>query len=596
MQTSRGSEWRRWDLHVHTASSYDSKYKAKDADDLLCQALKQNEIAAVAITDHFMIDKERIRSLRSKTSEIVFFPGVELRTDKGANNLHLILIFSEESDLDSLSADFDAIMRRQKAKSAGSDETIYWEFSDIVEFATEHDALISIHAGHKTNGIDKEISNSLPVKEAIKSDIAEAVHFFEIGQKRDIASYEDYVFKSIDRKPLIMCSDCHNPNEYSPKEYLWIKGDITFEGLKQCVYQPLERVFIGDIPPVLDRLNKNKQGNICSISCSRKDTPANVDAEWFDFDIPLNPGMVAVIGNKGSGKSAFSDIIALLCRCNTMKSASFLQENRFRKAPKNYAGDYSSTITWFDGVSSSQELDADADESTTEDAQYLPQQYIESVCNDLGREFQEEIDKVIFSYVDRSERSEAQNLDELVRLQSKPLEIRFQDERAKLKDINSRIIALERKKTNGYRKTIADCLSKAKDTLDRHERSKPSLVEKPEPKDSDADYQAQLAALNQEIQSKRAAIEDAFELIKKINTFIGDIKSVIAQISYMETQLGDVKVSIEEIVDKYGLDPSKVTIALTSPVDYLETLIDEKNAEKANLQESLSAPESGLYA
>ncbi len=450
MQTSRGSEWRRWDLHVHTASSYDSKYKADDADDLLCQTLRQNKIAAVAITDHFMIDKERIRSLRSKTSEIVFFPGVELRTDKGANNLHLILIFSEESDLDSLSEDFDAIMRRQKAKSAGSDETIYWEFSDIVEFATEHDALISIHAGHKTNGIDKEISNSLPVREAIKSDIAEAVHFFEIGQKREIASYEDYVFKSIDRKPLIMCSDCHNPNEYSPKEYLWIKGDITFEGLKQCVCQPLERVFIGDIPPVLDRLNKNKQVNISSISCSRIDTPANRDAEWFDFNIPLNPGMVAVIGNKGSGKSAFSDIIGLLCRCNTMKSASFLQDNRFRKAPKNYASDYSSTITWFDGVSSSQELGTDADDSTTEDAQYLPQQYIERVCNDLGREFQEEIDKVIFSYIDRSERGEAQNLDELIRLQSKPLEIRFQNERAKLKDINSRIITLERKKTNEY--------------------------------------------------------------------------------------------------------------------------------------------------
>lgn len=596
MQTSRGSEWRRWDLHVHTASSYDSKYKADDADDLLCQTLRQNEIAAVAITDHFKIDKERIKNLRSKTSEIVFFPGVELRTDKGANNLHLILIFSEESDLDSLSADFDAIMMRQKAKSTDSNETIYWEFSDIVEFATEHDALISIHAGHKANGIDKEISNSLPVKEAIKSDIAESVHFFEIGQKRDIASYEDHVFKCIDRKPLIMCSDCHNPNEYSPKEYLWIKADLTFEGLKQCVYQPLERVFIGDIPPVLDRLNKNKQGNICSISCSRKDTPANGDAEWFDFDIPLNPGMVAVIGNKGSGKSAFSDIIGLLCRCNTMSFASFLQDNRFRKAPKKYAGDYSSTITWFDGVSGSQELDADADESTTEDAQYLPQQYIERVCNDLGREFQEEIDKVIFSYVDRSERGEAQNLDELVRLQSKPLEIQFQDERAKLKDINSRIIALEKKKTNGYQKTITDCLSKAKDTLDRHERSKPSPVERPEPKDSDVDYQDQLAALNQEIQSKRAAIDDVSELIRKANTFIGDIKGAIAKISYMETQLSDVKVSIEEIVDKYGLDPSKATIALTSPVDYLEALIDEKNAEKADLQESLSAPETGLYA
>lgn len=31
----RGSEWHKWDLHLHTASSYDYKYKASDADDLL---------------------------------------------------------------------------------------------------------------------------------------------------------------------------------------------------------------------------------------------------------------------------------------------------------------------------------------------------------------------------------------------------------------------------------------------------------------------------------------------------------------------------------------------------------------------------------
>ena len=58
MLNYRGSEWNRWDLHIHTASSYDYKYKSDDADDLLCQTLKQNELKAVAITDHFKIDKK----------------------------------------------------------------------------------------------------------------------------------------------------------------------------------------------------------------------------------------------------------------------------------------------------------------------------------------------------------------------------------------------------------------------------------------------------------------------------------------------------------------------------------------------------------
>lgn len=35
----RGSEWRRWDLHLHTASSYDYEYKATDCDETLVQKL-----------------------------------------------------------------------------------------------------------------------------------------------------------------------------------------------------------------------------------------------------------------------------------------------------------------------------------------------------------------------------------------------------------------------------------------------------------------------------------------------------------------------------------------------------------------------------
>ena len=349
MKNTRGSEWNKWDLHIHTASSYDSPYKADDADELLCQALAENDIKAVAITDHFKIDKTRIEHLRKLAPEIVFFPGVELRTDKGANNLHLILIFSELSDLETLSADFNAIMLRTLAKSKESDETIYWQFDDIVEFCKNHGGLISIHAGKKSNGIDKEISNALPVKEAIKSDIAKHVDFFEVGKKKDIVDYYKYVFKEIDEKPIILCSDCHDPRKYSAKESLWIKANVTFEGLKQCIFQPSERVYVGTIPAAVDRVNKNKKANIDSLSVHRIIEPKNDGVSWFDFDISLNAGLVAVIGNKGSGKSAFSDIIGQVCKCRTMGSASFLNDNRFRKMPKNLASDYIAEIKWKDG-------------------------------------------------------------------------------------------------------------------------------------------------------------------------------------------------------------------------------------------------------
>lgn len=596
MLSCRGSEWNRWDLHVHTASSYDYKYKGNDADDLLCQTLRQNNIKAVAITDHFKIDKARIENIRTKAPEIVFFPGVELRTDKGANNLHLILVFSEKSDLKVLSEDFDAIMRRDKAKSKDSDDTIYWEFKDIVDFAKSHDALISIHAGHKTNGIDKEITNALPVQEAIKSDIADSIHFFEIGQKRDIQDYEQHVFKDIDPKPLIMCSDSHSPQEYTVKECLWIKADLTFSGLKQCLYQPMERVFIGNVPPVLDRVKKNKQNNILSIACTRIDKPVNKESCWFDFDIPLNPSMVAIIGNKGSGKSAFSDIIGHLCRCNTMGSASFLNDVRFRKIPKNYANDYSATLTWLDDEARVSLLSANSEDSSIEDAQYLPQKYIEDVCNDFGDIFQREIDKVIFSYVDKAERGDAQNLNNLVKLKSKSLEIRFQDERIKLENINSRIITLEKKKTNEYRKATEDCLKNAEETLKRHEKSKPIEIKKPDQKETDTGYQDKLNSLNESIQEKKDEIKKATDRIVAINSFISDVQAVIAHLSLLETQFEVTKKQIDELIEKYNLEKTKCITELTTPKAFLAEQIGRAEEEKKTIQTSISAEKDGLSA
>ena len=561
----------------------------------MCQTLKQNELKAVAITDHFKIDKVRIESLRSRAPEIVFFPGVELRTDKGSNNLHVILIFSEETDLSVLSGDFDAIMIRQKAKSADSDNTIYWEFRDIVDFARSHDALISIHAGHKTNGIDKEISNALPVKEAIKADIADTIHFFEVGQKRDIDEYEQYVFKDIARRPLIMCSDNHNPKDYTVKEMLWIKADLTFAGLKQCLYQPQERVFIGNVPPALERVSKNRQSNISSISFRRIDQPVNKETKWFDFDIPLNPSMVAVIGNKGSGKSAFSDIIGHLCCCNTMDNASFLNDRRFRKAPKKYANNYSATLTWFDCETRTDSLAASQNKSAIEDAQYLPQKYIEDVCNDFGDTFQREIDKVIFSYVDKAERGDAQNLDGLVQLKSKPLEIRFQDERAKLSDINNKIVKLEKKKTLEYRKTISEGLEKAKETLKRHEKSKPIEVSKPEQKEADNEYQEKLRKLNQGIQETRDVIKNATDRIAEINIYINDVQTVVAKISLLQTQFGEVKHQIEELADKYGMEPSECGTELITPEMFLKNLIEKAEEEKKLIQNTISAENGFSY-
>ena len=591
MENTRGSEWHKWDLHLHTASSYDSPYKGEDADELLCKTLNDNDISAVAITDHFKIDKDRILHLKELAPNIVFFPGVELRTDKGANNLHLILIFSNEIDLDVLSADFEAIMLRTKSKSSGSDETIYWSYEDIVDFCKLHNGLLSIHAGKKSNGIDKEISNALPVKEAIKADIAEFVDFFEVGRKSDIETYHKYVFKDIEEKPIIICSDCHDPRNYTTKESLWIKGKLTFSGLMQCIYQPSERIYIGTIPPALDRVNKNKKANISLLAVSKKENAKNDDVCWFDVKLPLNSGLVAIIGNKGSGKSAFADIIGQLCKCKTMDSASFLNDNRFRKMPKNYAADYSAKITWLDGHEEESDLSLKDYDTTIEDAQYLPQKYIEEVCNDIGNVFQQEINKVIYSYVDRTERANTTNLEELVLAKSQDINLEIAEKQKDIHKLNIQIIALEKKKTSQYQEYVRDSLKKYQENLERHEKSKPIEVQKPLPENQNDDYQKNLNKVNLEIEELNAKIEDTKDEITKINLEISDAQQLILKIQALKKEYDVVDTLVKDFASKNNLDSVNQNISIKLP---LETIVNFKNklsTEKAIKQLELNGNE-----
>lgn len=590
MKNTRGSEWNRWDLHIHTASSYDSPYKGDDADELLCQALKNNEIRAVAITDHFKIDKVRIEHLRELAPEIVFFPGVELRTDKGSDNLHLIMIFSETSNLDHLAGDFDAIMLRNQAKASDSDDTIFWLFEDIVDFCKKHGGLLSIHAGKKTNGLDKEISNALQVNQAIKVDIAKNVDFFEVGKKKDIEDYHKHVFKVIDEKPIILCSDCHDPRKYTAKENLWIKANLTFEGLKQCIFQPAERVYVGTIPTALDRVNKNKKANMDRISVHRVAEPKNDGMSWFDFDIPLNNGLVAVIGNKGSGKSAFSDIVGQVCKCKTMESASFLNENRFRKMPKNLASDYIARIVWKDGHTEEKRLDVVEFETVIEDAQYLPQKYIEEVCNDIGNVFQEEIDKVIFSYVDRTERGNTSNLAELVQKKSQMLYIEMQGIQKEIEVLNGQIIRLEKKKTSQYHSLVMDSLKKYEEVLERHEKNRPQEIKKPEEKEENTQYQEELKKINLEIEELNKKIDQTRDELTQINEAITETEQVIAKVRAFKTEFGEMREMLSIYFEKYQLEVKDDDFYLRDPLavieEYKNKLITDKSVKLLTLNGS----------
>jgi len=220
-------------------------------------------------------------------------------------------------------------------------------------------------------------------------------------------------------KPCFHGSDAHeNSKVFEPdgKRYCWIKADPTFDGLLQAINEPIDRVYIGESPDVLGRVKLNKTKYISELSIDTiegKDDATNI---WFkDNKIPINYELVAIIGNKGSGKSALSDIIGMCADAEHSKDFLFLNTNKFIK--KGFAERFCANIQFTSGTKTEiRPLSYVIKPTDTPKVQYLPQHYFETVCNEIGRVefFRKEIEKVVFQYISEDKRLKKNTFDELI--------------------------------------------------------------------------------------------------------------------------------------------------------------------------------------
>jgi hypothetical protein len=402
---SRGSLWRKWDLHLHSLSSFDYDDKSVAESDII-QILINSDIAAAVICDHHRIDVKRINSLKELASDkFTIFPGIELRTQLGGKeSVHMAGIFSEKADLDHIWITLQGKLGLTEAeiKSKGND-SIYVDFVEAAKVVHQLGGLVSVHAGKKTNTIEN-ISNAEIFKQAVKEDLAkEHIDIFEIGRLEDASGYEEKVFPEIKKIfPLVIGSDNHNIRKYSPKIPTWIRSNPTFEGLRQILVEPRDRVFRGDIPPLLQRVSQNKTKYINRLAIGME-PGSTLKETWFDCAVPLNPGLVAIIGNKGGGKSALSDTIGLLGNTRNEGSFSFLNNDKFRQPKNNKARHFRAELFWENGTLSQKNLNDDTDVTAVETVKYIPQNYLETICNEVGEtgdsKFDAELKSVIFSHV-----------------------------------------------------------------------------------------------------------------------------------------------------------------------------------------------------
>ena len=622
----RGSEWRKWDLHFHTPSSYDYKDKSIINENII-QVLKDNNISVAAITDHHKIDIERIKQLRKLAGDdLTILAGIELRSELGGSeSIHFIGIFPEDSDLANIWTILQAPLLKNNPKM-NNDET-YCDLKETAQIIrNDLKGIVSIHAGKKSNSVEN-ITNALPYKRAQKKDIAENIDIFEIGKLEDQQDYRDIVFPNINQnKPLIICSDNHDIKQYSIKESCWIKADTTFEGLKQIIREPEDRVYIGQTPPKINLVEYNKTKYIDNISIKKQHPHSSNNQElWFDNNIELNNNLIAIIGNKGKGKSALAEIIGLLGNSTNFKYFSFLNKSKFKK--NRLANNYEAKIRWTDGSSSSKNLMDEPNLQEVERVKCIPQSYLEVLCTSLDEQFQNEIDNVVFSHIDDAEKMDYKNLQDIIAHRTSYIDNKITDVRNNMGEINKIIIQYEDKIKPEYSKNLKNRLDLIIEELNSHLTIKPKKIKKPDEKELKQHEQKELyenlSKINEEIKKiddqikikKNALIVinkkiDRFNIIKEkiidIERAYKDIKENVNLEKFLEFKLDDIikidlnKSKIDDVFESLEKQKNELSRLINKNIyhseeddinkDNLIKILEEKQKKKHDIQSQLNEP------
>lgn len=334
----RGSEWRKWDLHIHSNCG---------SPDQIINAVIEKGISVFSITDHCSVEKideflKIVQNKQRQNKEIYFLPGIELKTDKGKRAVHLIGIFplqdregnqinTEYLKQNLLSkvncSDTDIISAGKKVLEDGKSDQEYKKrgyleisvpFENAASQIKKLGGITIVHAGEKSSSIEKEMKhaktedefelfNSLghTKRDLMRKyiDICEVPNWGSTSLKA-----KDFYLKQFD-KPAIICSDSHSLSNIGTK-YTWIKADPTFEGLKQIIYEPKLRISLSEkkelyLYPKIISFQFKGVGKYKTSEDKKEFPPINLKKQ-----IILNSNLTSIIGPRASGKTVLVELLS----------------------------------------------------------------------------------------------------------------------------------------------------------------------------------------------------------------------------------------------------------------------------------------------
>lgn len=617
-----GSIWNKWDLHIHSDAS-DGKMNCQE----IIDKAKEEKLSVIALTDHHTVKNiDKIKEL-AKLNDIIVLSGIEFRTEYGQKSVHMIGLFPDnyndidldgkfltENILNPLGLSESMIIQKGKEADGTKDKSDEYYFKKgiflvQVDFKTaanlihQYGGIVTVHAGSKSNSIDEEMKHDGTSKKnvsiydslgPVKDELFKGgyIDICEIRNEKDGKEF----YKSEFCKPSITASDAHEKSVIGLGS-CWVKAEKNFNGLKQILNEP-ERVNFNN-PEILERVESNPLKFIKQIKIKRT-ANATMNEIWYDnIEIELNPGLVAIIGNKGSGKSAITDIISL-CANTHNDEFSFLNKYKFR-SPKPYdrSKQIQAQIVWADNSCSDWiTLDSSCDKTIIERVKYIPQSFLESLCvTEDDKQFEDEIKKIIFQHTPLTDRYGKNTLDEIIQYLSSENSNAERVIKNKIEKQNLEIIELEKKKTAEFKNTIENLLKNKEEELVVVQSQKPEEVKKPID-DENVNEQKQsviksIENISREVTSIQQRIDEYIAKRTELNTDIQNLSQIKQSLVLMQSNISQKMEEHKSFLLKYNLDINEVV-----KVDFRLNLIEDKikslTKQRSEIVESLDGDDN-LY-
>ena len=640
MDKSRGSFWSKWDLHVHTPASIVQQYggnKEEIWEDFITdlESLPE-EYKVIGINDYYFLDGykkilEYKEAGRLENIELLL-PVIELRLNNfGGTTSHLSkvnyhVIFADSSILDpetieaqfinSLQSDFQLT---PKYEISGSD--INWK---------------GIITKESLKNLGESIINSVPMKERKRygsplkegfnnltlniKDINDALNssYFKnkyvtavgktewanikwmdgsIADKKTIINKSDIVFISAENKrnydknkeelkksevndKLLDCSDAHYFSNSEEKDRIgncstWIKAYPSFLGLKRSIKYFDQRIFVDNKPQLVKNLNSKPSHYIENVKITKNNDSEAVD-KWFDVDLPLNPGLVSIIGNKGSGKSAFSEIIGLLGDSKLKNDFSFLTKDRFYSPPDNLGKSFDAEIKWRDGSIDKYNLFDEAEVAEKNKLRIIPQKYLDSICTELKKsektDFDKELESIIYSHIPKENiMGGEETLADILERKTRAINSKKNRVISKIEEINEQIIDKEKMTTAEYKNDLKDKYYSRRREWYELKNNEPEILSEPEQDDPE---RKKILEKIEKLKFEKNHLEDCKERLKNKKAEeerkIDDLSSLKEELKTLEEDQNDILEKFNEVIKDFSIND------LITKLDIDWAKIDEK--------------------